>query len=80
MATSDFLGGGVYPAPSGTAVFLGGGRPGPPEGGGEPDPPGIQEEAALCEAEAIKSYAGRRYGDLNERDAPPAPKIQFFLF
>ena len=30
MATSDFLGEGVYP-PSGTAVFLGGGRPDPPE-------------------------------------------------
>ena len=40
MATSDFLGGGVYP-PSGTEVFLGGGRPDPPEGGGEPDPPEV---------------------------------------
>ena len=36
MATSDVPRGGVYP-PSGTAVFLGGGRPDHPEGGGEPD-------------------------------------------
>ena len=34
---SDFLGGGVSASPpSGTAVFLGRGRPDPPEGGGEP--------------------------------------------